>query len=312
MAGNSFSSLSNSYSSLEASNLYFSFDFEGANIETLSYVEPTSPSFSVEGSIQFRNPSGISLSNICWSLLLAGAGVLLIWNLQMPDKIDTLVSKPKIQYLIPLVPIEEKQETRQHEIQPEIEFEQVLKEEQPISNLEPEPVSKSPKAAETDKEKVEKTKPLAQKKSQIPEQEMQPKQKKYAFYSENLNKAVKLAAKNDKYIFMKFGADWCIPCKMMEESVFKDQVIIDQLNEDFVVLDIDVSVLENLKVKDEYFVSKLPTIIVLDQYSNQVKREEGGMGITKVRTMLDEAQEDKQREETILTQVENIPHGMLK
>jgi thiol:disulfide interchange protein len=42
-----------------------------------------------------------------------------------------------------------------------------------------------------------------------------------------------------KKVFIHFYADWCAACKVMENSTFKDPVVIASLNENFIPIKVD-------------------------------------------------------------------------
>ena len=42
-----------------------------------------------------------------------------------------------------------------------------------------------------------------------------------------------------KKVFIHFFADWCAACKVMENSTFKDPVVIASLNENFIPIKVD-------------------------------------------------------------------------
>lgn len=83
-------------------------------------------------------------------------------------------------------------------------------------------------------------------------------------------------AKNEsKLVFIEFYADWCTPCKLMDENVFSDKEIGDFFNKKFV----------NYKVNSEkgggpdlaaiFEVRALPTLLFVDEIGRVVERREG-------------------------------------
>ena len=84
-----------------------------------------------------------------------------------------------------------------------------------------------------------------------------------------LDRAAGVAAMTRKPIFYEFSADWCEPCRTMEEQVFRDQRLASMINDRFVPVRVidrqrergrnppDVARLQAL-----YSVTGFPTIVV--------------------------------------------------
>lgn len=107
------------------------------------------------------------------------------------------------------------------------------------------------------------------------------------FKTENIQEARALSVSTGRYIFVKFRADWCIPCKLMETTALKDESVVKLLNEKFIILDIDIDQARGRKIKEEYYVEQLPTLIVLDDLGNQMKRRESAIGTSGLLEMLE-------------------------
>lgn len=45
--------------------------------------------------------------------------------------------------------------------------------------------------------------------------------------------AIQLAQKDSQFVFVDLYADWCLPCRIMEKTTFKDSTVIQLLNEHF-------------------------------------------------------------------------------
>ncbi|MBT8190748.1 MAG: DUF255 domain-containing protein [Saprospiraceae bacterium] len=86
----------------------------------------------------------------------------------------------------------------------------------------------------------------------------------------SLTKALRMAVKQDKHIFAYVHTDWSNPCQEMEESTFRDSVMIRELNENFINLSIDIT--RNRKFSENYKVLVFPTILLIDKYGNAFLR----------------------------------------
>ena len=55
------------------------------------------------------------------------------------------------------------------------------------------------------------------------------------------------------------------------------------------VLDVNVDEVGGSKIKEEFYVDKLPTLIILDELGNQMSRQEGAVGTLGIIEMLESA-----------------------
>ena len=60
-----------------------------------------------------------------------------------------------------------------------------------------------------------------------------------AEWGDNLDLALNQASDSNKFIMIDFMAQWCPPCKKMDQETFSNQNVIKKLNE-FILLKIDV------------------------------------------------------------------------
>lgn len=102
----------------------------------------------------------------------------------------------------------------------------------------------------------------------------------------SLTTAKEIASAQGKYIFIDFYADWCVPCKWMDETTYADNQVVSALKSNFVPVKINIDDFDGYTLKEEYNVRVLPTIIVLDQNGRVVKRIEESMSPAKLRSVL--------------------------
>lgn len=69
---------------------------------------------------------------------------------------------------------------------------------------------------------------------------------------------------------LKFSASWCGPCKMLTKSI---ETIRDQTDAKIEEIDID----EQPERAKQYQVRGVPTLVLLDNTGNEVKRQSGVM-----------------------------------
>lgn len=69
---------------------------------------------------------------------------------------------------------------------------------------------------------------------------------------------------------LKFSASWCGPCKMLTKSI---ETIRDQTDAKIEEIDID----EQPERAKQYQIRGVPTLVLLDNTGNEVKRKSGAM-----------------------------------
>ena len=110
--------------------------------------------------------------------------------------------------------------------------------------------------------------------------------KKLEITSEAFHEVNAKSALDGKKVFIKFGARWCLPCKIMESNVFPDPEIRQLLNENYHVLDVDVDNIDGINLRQMYKVEALPSFIILDNNQNIVGKYEGAKRIEELRAIL--------------------------
>ena len=106
------------------------------------------------------------------------------------------------------------------------------------------------------------------------------------FASISLTTAKEIAQVEGKYVFIDFYADWCVPCKWMDETTYADRNVINTLQNDFVSVKVNIDDFDGFTLKEEYNVRVLPTVIVLDQNGKVVRRYEESMSPSKLKDVL--------------------------
>lgn len=102
----------------------------------------------------------------------------------------------------------------------------------------------------------------------------------------SLTTAKEIAATEGKYIFIDFYADWCVPCKWMDQTTYTDDQVVKTLKSHFIPVKINIDDFDGYTLKEEYNVRVLPTIIILDQNGRVIKRIEESLSPGKLRNIL--------------------------
>ena len=75
-----------------------------------------------------------------------------------------------------------------------------------------------------------------------------------------------------KPIIIDFYADWCSPCRELEEITFHDAEIVKQAEQEFIMVKVDLTRKENPiheQLLKEYEVKGVPTVVFLDRQGNE-------------------------------------------
>ena len=106
------------------------------------------------------------------------------------------------------------------------------------------------------------------------------------FYQVNIDQAKELAAEQGKLVMVDFYANWCAPCKWMEESTFADPEVVSIINNHFIPVKIDIDQIDGYSMKQQYSVRYLPTIIIFDENGRVLSRVEETLSASKMSEFL--------------------------
>lgn len=92
--------------------------------------------------------------------------------------------------------------------------------------------------------------------------------------NDDLEAAIIRAKAEKKPIFLDFYADWCAPCKVLEESVFRDEDVAEYMNKNVINVRIDIEKGRGKSLKEQMYVRVLPTLLFLDSNGDEIARKE--------------------------------------
>lgn len=88
---------------------------------------------------------------------------------------------------------------------------------------------------------------------------------------------IKLAKINHKAVLLDFFADWCEPCKVMDNEVLVDPTLSRFFNSNFISIKIDGESKEGKKLMKDYLVTGFPTYIFINKKGKTVNRISGAL-----------------------------------
>ena len=91
-------------------------------------------------------------------------------------------------------------------------------------------------------------------------------------------KAKQAAELRDMKYVLYFKADWCTPCKWMDETTFQDERFTAAIDNNFIFVPLDIDEFEGYALKQYFQVYTLPTFLVFNQRHEIVNRAEGSLG----------------------------------
>ena len=97
------------------------------------------------------------------------------------------------------------------------------------------------------------------------------------FVETDLQTAQRIAAKEDKLFFIYYGADWCMPCKWMEENTFLDYELSSFVNQNYIAIKANVSSVQGVVLKEQFDVANIPSILVFAATGKLIDRKSSSM-----------------------------------
>jgi thioredoxin-like negative regulator of GroEL len=106
------------------------------------------------------------------------------------------------------------------------------------------------------------------------------------FIEDDLKKALGVAGREGKLVFIDFWASYCAPCKMMEEYVFTAPNVADKMRKGYIAVKINIQSFDGYDLKTQFNVRMLPTLIILDSKGKPVARYEESMTASRLEGIL--------------------------
>lgn len=108
---------------------------------------------------------------------------------------------------------------------------------------------------------------------------------KHFYRTDNLGNILDQAEKENKLVYVDIYTDWCLPCKIMNESVYSDQETMDYLDENFICYKVDGEKVNGPDLVALFQVKSYPGILFLNQKGRVIEKSLGGLTKNELREM---------------------------
>ncbi len=107
--------------------------------------------------------------------------------------------------------------------------------------------------------------------------------------TDSIYRVFDLAQKENKLTLLEFYTDWCLPCQIMDETVYQNKIVSRFLNENFVNYKINAEKLNGPTLGFLYQVKQYPTFLFLNSKGRIIKRHNGSLNQTELMLISEEA-----------------------
>jgi thiol:disulfide interchange protein len=102
---------------------------------------------------------------------------------------------------------------------------------------------------------------------------------------DDLSAALDKAKAEKKAVFLDFYTTWCMPCRMMDESVFSDWDVAEYMAENVVSLKINAEKGRGIELRSQFGVGAYPTFVFVGPNGVELSRKEGTSSIADFKKM---------------------------
>ena len=124
-------------------------------------------------------------------------------------------------------------------------------------------------------------------------------------FTKSYSKALKLAEKEDKFIFAFVYTNWSIPSQRMAETTLRDSMMVSELNAEYINLHINAS--RNKEFTQDFEVHVFPTFMIIDKWGNAIIR---GSGFKSPEELLELIQRTRSKSRFLRQSIDSIMLGV--
>lgn len=111
----------------------------------------------------------------------------------------------------------------------------------------------------------------------------------YFVDNKNFGEVLDIAKEQNKITYVEFYTDWCLPCKIMHETLYMNKVIANFYNSQFVNYKMNAGIADGADMAFLYQVEEFPTLLFLDHKGSVISRHTGGISGTQLMVMGEDA-----------------------
>ena len=104
--------------------------------------------------------------------------------------------------------------------------------------------------------------------------------------NDDFDAALIKAVKSKKAVFIDFYTTWCMPCRMMDQSVFRDWDIAEYMQENVICLKVDAEKGRGIKMRNDFGVGAYPTMVFINYNGVELSRHVGSTSIADFKKMM--------------------------
>lgn len=97
------------------------------------------------------------------------------------------------------------------------------------------------------------------------------------------------SSEGNKLTFVEFYTDWCLPCQIMDETVFVNKIVSTYLNENFINFKVNAESTEGQDLRFIFQVEEYPTFLFLDYRGRVVLKETGAKSSSHIMLLAETA-----------------------
>jgi len=111
-------------------------------------------------------------------------------------------------------------------------------------------------------------------------------------FAENWDEAISQSRMDGRLIFLHAYAEWCEPCKEMDDYTFADLEVTNYFNKRFVNVKLDMEDYPGVELAEQYSIAVFPSYLFINGNGEVIHRGCGGMDTEELLQLAEDAQTD--------------------